>query len=85
MKFGYKDDFGTQGLEAYEKVLLDIFAGDQMLFNRSDELESSWKLITGILDKWKNEKDEIQMYEQGSWGPKEANDLIEKDNRKWLE
>lgn len=85
MKFNYKEGFGTQGLEAYERVLLDIFAGDQMLFNRSDELESSWKLITGILDKWKNEKDEIQMYEEGSWGPKEAVDLIEKDNKKWLE
>ncbi|MCL5434938.1 MAG: glucose-6-phosphate dehydrogenase [Patescibacteria group bacterium] len=84
MKFGYKDDFGTSGLEAYEKVLLDIFAGDQMLFNRSDELESSWELITGILDKWKQEKDGIQVYSQGAWGPGEANELIEKDGRKWL-
>lgn len=85
MKFGYKDDFGTSGLEAYERVLLDIFAGDQMLFNRSDELESSWELITEILNKWKQEKDEIQAYDEGTWGPKEANDLIEKDNKKWLE
>jgi len=85
MKFNYKEDFGSSGLEAYEKILLDIFAGDQMLFNRSDELESSWELITEILDKWKKEKDEIQVYDEGAWGPKEANDLIEKDGKKWLE
>jgi glucose-6-phosphate 1-dehydrogenase len=85
MKFNYKDSFGTSGLEAYQRVLLDIFAGDQMLFNRSDELESSWKLITEILKRWESEKEEVQVYRQGSWGPKEANDLIEKDGRKWLE
>ena len=84
MKFNYKDSFGTSGLEAYQRVLLDIFAGDQMLFNRSDELESSWKLITEILRKWESEKKEIKIYEQGTWGPKEADELIEKDGRKWL-
>ena len=85
MKFGYKEGFGTSGLEAYQRILLDIFAGDQMLFNRSDELESSWMLITDILNEWKNEKEEIQTYNQGSWGPEEAKELIEKDNKKWLE
>jgi glucose-6-phosphate 1-dehydrogenase len=84
MKFNYKESFGTSGLEAYQRVLLDIFAGDQMLFNRSDELESSWKLITQILKKWESEKSEIQIYEQGSWGPKEADSLIEDDGKKWL-
>ena len=84
MKFNYKDSFGTSGLEAYEKILIDIFAGDQMLFARSDELESSWKLITEILDKWEEEKLDVQTYPVGSFGPKEANDLIEKDQKKWL-
>jgi len=60
MKFNYKEDFGTNGLEAYQRVLLDIFAGDQMLFNRSDELESSWKLITQLLKKWETETKEIK-------------------------
>jgi glucose-6-phosphate 1-dehydrogenase len=84
MKFNYKESFGTSGLEAYQRVLLDIFGGDQMLFNRSDELESSWKLITQILKKWESEKREIQVYKQGTWGSKEANELIEKDGKKWL-
>ena len=84
MKFNYNDSFGTSGLEAYERILLDIFAGDQMLFNRSDELDSSWELITSILKKWEEEKEDIQIYKEGSWGPDGSSELIEKDNRHWI-
>ncbi len=84
MNFTYEEAFQTKGAEAYEKILLDIFAGDQMLFNRSDELGSSWEFITKILHGWKNHESRIMNYEQGTWGPKEAQDLIEKDGRKWL-
>lgn len=85
MKFSYMEEFKQHGLEAYEKLLLDILAGDQMLFNRSDELESSWQLISTILTSWEKEKSSaIPLYEMDSWGPKEAKELIEKDGRKWL-
>lgn len=84
MRFTYKEHFGTSGLEAYEKILLDIFVGDQMLFNRSDELESSWALITDILEGWKNSSSKLYEYQIGSWGPKEAYDLIRADGRRWL-
>lgn len=84
MRFSYKDEFGGDGKDAYEKVLLDIFAGDQMLFNRSDELESSWEFITKILEGWSSQKSEVRSYQPETWGPKEANDLIQKDGKKWL-
>lgn len=84
MHFSYHQTFGGHGADAYEKVLLDILAGDQMLFNRSDELESSWHLISTILEGWKDEKNEISFYDEESWGPDAANHLIEKDGRKWL-
>ncbi len=84
MHFTYEEAFQTRGAEAYEKILVDIFAGDQMLFNRSDELSSSWEFITKILNGWKNADSKIIKYQGGTWGPKEANDLIEKDGRKWL-
>ena len=84
MDFTYEEAFMTKGVEAYEKVLLDIFAGDQMLFNRSDELSSSWEFITKILKGWESQKSELLGYDQGTWGPRKANDLIEKDGRKWL-
>jgi glucose-6-phosphate 1-dehydrogenase len=84
MKFSYKETFGTYGIDAYEKILLDIFSGDQMLFNRSDELESSWELVTEILKGWEGKNPNFPNYEKGGWGPKGANELIEKDGRKWL-
>lgn len=84
LKFTYKEHFGEKVSDAYEKILVDIFAGDQMLFNRSDELESSWTFITKILEGWQRKELRIMNYESGSWGPREANELIEKDNRKWL-
>lgn len=83
MQFSYKK-FGIEVIASYEKILLDIMSGDQMLFNRSDELESSWEFITNILEGWQKKESRIINYESGTWGPKEANELIEKDGRKWL-
>ena len=84
MRFSYHQSFGGHGADAYEKILLDILAGDQMLFNRSDELESSWHLISNILKGWELDKAPIEEYDQETWGPKAADTLIEKDGRKWL-
>lgn len=84
MKFSYHEEFGTHGADAYEKVLMDIFSGDQMLFNRSDELESSWEFITKILDGWKQNGTKPIPYTPGTWGPIDADKLIERDHRKWL-
>jgi glucose-6-phosphate 1-dehydrogenase len=94
MSFSYQQEFGGHGAPAYEKVLQDIISGDQTLFNRSDELESSWQLISAILKGWEKEKpaesearqgrQKIAIYEQGSWGPKAGKELIERDGRKWL-
>ena len=85
MHFSYEESFETKGLEAYEKVLTDIFNGDQMLFNRSDELASSWEFITKILEGWSKESgSNLKSYKEGEWGPKESWELIEKDGRRWL-
>lgn len=84
MKFSYHQEFGGHGVDAYEKVLLDIIHGDQMLFNRSDELESSWQLISTILNGWKRSGVDLLQYDSGSWGPVEAEKLLENDGRKWL-
>lgn len=84
MEFTYKEEFEEKVSDAYEKVLVDIFAGDQMLFNRSDELSSSWKFITRILEGWRHGSGGLLTYEPGTWGPKEANELVERDGRKWL-
>lgn len=84
MNFNYKDMFGSSGGDAYEKLLMDILVGDQMLFNRSDELESSWQLITNILKGWSKSDASLVSYTLGSKGPQEADALIEKDEKRWL-
>jgi len=84
MRFSYHQTFGGHGADAYEKILLDILHGDQMLFNRSDELESSWHLISTILEGWEIEEGSITLYDSQTWGPQSANRLIEKDQRRWL-
>jgi glucose-6-phosphate 1-dehydrogenase len=84
MHFTYAEAYGTQGLEAYQKILMDIFQGEQMLFNRSDELESSWQFIEKIVKGWENPDVPVYIYDRQSWGPKEAKELIEKDGRKWV-
>lgn len=84
MHFTYKEQFGRRGTDAYEKLLVDILSGDQMLFNRSDELESSWQFITNILSGWQAYNQPVHIHPLGSMGPREADELIEKDGRKWL-
>ncbi len=84
MHFLYNEEFHTTGTDAYQKILLDIFYGDQTLFNRSDELASSWEFITAILHGWEKNASPVYTYKPGGWGPKEAFDLIEKDGRKWI-
>ncbi len=85
MHFKYSEQFGSQGSDAYEKVLGDIIKGDQMLFNRSDELDSSWTFIEKIMQGWENEYTPVFEYKKGSWGPKAADELLEKDGKKWIE
>ena len=57
--------------------------GDQTLFNRWDEVENAWKIIDILITCFKNKKP--INYISGSWGPLEADKLIEKDGRKWVE
>lgn len=85
MNFSYKEEFQEKIIEAYERILLDIFTGDQTLCSRSDELEYSWELVTKILEGWSNEAaPKLFGYRPGEWGPKEANDFIEMDGKNWL-
>lgn len=86
MKFTYQEEFGRSGEDAYVKLLQDIFLGDQMLFNRSDELESTWEFITNILEGWFSRgESSLFQYKPGTLGPRESFELIEKDGRKWIE
>jgi glucose-6-phosphate 1-dehydrogenase len=84
MNFRYGEAFDAPSPEAYERLLLDVMAGDASLFMRRDAVEASWAWITAILDAWKALKpDSLPEYPAGSWGPPEAERLIKSDGRAW--
>jgi glucose-6-phosphate 1-dehydrogenase len=84
MDFQYGATFGKASPEAYERLLLDVMAGDPTLFMRRDAVEASWQWITPILDRWAADKDRpLPTYAAGDWGPPEANQLIESAGRRW--
>jgi glucose-6-phosphate 1-dehydrogenase len=84
MNFKYGDAFGAPSPEAYERLLLDVMAGDASLFMRRDAVEASWAWITPILEGWKAHCTKwLPEYAAGTWGPVEADKLIQQDGRKW--
>ena len=83
MDFCHECKFGPNSPEAYERLLYDVMIGDQTLFTRWDEVESAWKIVDDLIKNFKNEKP--SKYESGTWGPREAEKLIQKDGRKWVE
>ncbi len=83
MDFCHECKFGPNSPEAYERLLFDAMNGDQTLFTRWDEVENAWKIIEPLLRDF-NDLNPCK-YEAGTWGPIEADKLIEKDGRKWIE
>lgn len=84
MSFNYKDYFGDAPSTGYERLLYDCMIGDATLFQRADMVEESWKVVTPILDFWANQTNgDVPNYAAGTWGPKEADEMLERDGRKW--
>ena len=80
MEFHYSDHFGEHTLpDAYERLLLDAMQGDASLFARSDEIELAWSLIDPL-----TAPRAPALYEPGSQGPAEADELLAQDGRRWI-
>jgi glucose-6-phosphate 1-dehydrogenase len=82
MEFLYGTSFLSQSPEAYERLILDTMRGDATLFARNDEVEAAWAICDPILKAWSQAPGPIPQYAVGSSGPKEADDLLE-DNDRW--
>jgi glucose-6-phosphate 1-dehydrogenase len=86
MHFSYQEAFKSKSPQAYETLLADVMLGDATLFMRADQVESSWAVLTPILDAWANHKPVgFPNYQSGSWGPEAAEAMIAQDGRSWLE
>ncbi len=83
MDFEYHQAFGSYSPEAYERLLLDALSGDFTLFIRRDEVEGAWSIIDGIEQAWGQGVAPLAFYEPGSWGPAQADTLLERDGRAW--
>jgi len=84
MNFNYADYFGTQPSTGYERLLHDCMIGDATLFQRADMVEAGWCVVSPVLDVWKAlPPRNFPNYPGGGWGPKEADELIERDGRHW--
>lgn len=82
MQYCYRVDPHTHYIpDPYERLLIDTIRGDQTFFNDAEEVEAQWAFIDPLIAV----RDEPYIYKPGSWGPKEADELIEKDGRAWLE
>lgn len=84
MDFHYKDLADIRVPSAYERLLYDVMTGDPTLFSRDDEVETAWKFIEPVQNAWKNNNSiKIYGYPAGTWGPSNANDLIEGCGLTW--
>jgi glucose-6-phosphate 1-dehydrogenase len=84
MEFNYSSGFGGVSPEAYERLLLDVMAGDATLFMRRDAVEAAWQFVMPILEAWEHRRaHDLPEYQCGTWGPVEADRLIEDDGRQW--
>ncbi len=72
MNFGYDGNFSAEPAEAYQRLILDAMCGDASLFVRADSVERAWQVVQPTLDN----PPPLHHYEAGTWGPKEADELV---------
>ena len=84
MSFEYSKYFGAAAYTGYEVLLYDCMIGDATLFQRADMVEAGWGVVDPILDVWKAlPPRRFPSYAAGTWGPKDADELMERDEREW--
>ncbi len=84
MSFEYSKYFGADAYTGYEVLLYDCMIGDATLFQRADMVEAGWSVVDPVLDVWKAlPPRRFPNYAAGAWGPKDADQLLERDEREW--
>jgi len=66
-------------MDPYERLLGDAMDGEGILFTRADAVEAAWQIVQPVLGA---SATPVFEYEQGTWGPREA-DLLVSDYGGW--
>jgi glucose-6-phosphate 1-dehydrogenase len=85
MHFDYRSAFnGDPGHpDAYERVLVEAFAGDMTNFTLSEEILISWGIFDAVLEAWANDDHGLMTYEAGTMGPASADELAAAAGTTW--
>lgn len=85
MDFDYAKRFGAEPIEAYGPLLLDAMRGDQTLFKHRFEVESAWSAVMPFLsdDSIPLRRNIRANYRPGSWGPKSADEMLQRAGHQW--
>jgi glucose-6-phosphate 1-dehydrogenase len=86
MRFSYGEAFAASRGTGYEVMIYSCMMNDPTLFSRTDLVETAWRIAQPVLDAWKaHPAADFPNYAAGTWGPKAAYDLINRDGRRWFE
>jgi glucose-6-phosphate 1-dehydrogenase len=84
MTFKYEDYFDTAPATGYETLIYDCMIGDAILYPRADGIEAGWRVVQPFLDAWHEAPAKnLSFYRAGSDGPNEADELLQRDGRRW--
>jgi glucose-6-phosphate 1-dehydrogenase len=76
LDFDYRERFGHEPPEAYQRLLLDALHGDPTLFLRADEIEAAWRWVDAVRAGWARARVPVLEYPAGTWGPPAAEGLF---------
>lgn len=85
MAFSYQRTFNIAPHSPYERLLVDCMKGDLTLFVRQDGVEAMWDVVDPLIARWeRNPSHDFPNYASGTWGPREAALLLEREGRRWV-
>jgi glucose-6-phosphate 1-dehydrogenase len=64
----------SEDMPPYERLLRDAMHGNQELFAREDAVEAAWRVVDPVLGN----VTPVYEYEPGTWGPPEAERIVER-------
>ncbi len=83
MDFQYGASFVWESPEAYETLIHDALLDDKTRFTSTNEVEQTWRVADPLLKAWSENLDALVVYEAGTDGPSQADDLLARDGREW--